>query len=205
MNQIYLFLILCLPVFSLAQQSNDSIVIEKFIGHTSPRGIILDWNTSYEGNVSTFVLERSLDAMNFEAIATIDAKGSPSSKQQYQYEDAHIYREQVYYRLQVKLADSEDCSPTIVVVRSNMQPQPSIMIYPTISSQLVNVVKNSEESLENARIRIFDFSGHLILDQAVANNFLVETIDITAYEAGPYILELYQGQYSSKAKFIKQY
>ena len=73
-------------------------------------------------------------------------------------------------------------------------------LYPKVK----NYDKNSEEIMPDAQIRIFNLSGNLLFQKDVADDFLIESIDVSGFNAGAYVLEYYKGQFSTKAKFIKQ-
>ena len=184
-----------------AQQ--DSVNMTSFNGTATEIGIDLCWTTVGEYNVESFLLERSLDAMEFKEVARVTPHVSNLEKKDYHYSDNHIYREHVYYRVTTILNSGTVCSNIIAVVRNDLD-RPDIMVYPTITNQFINVVKNSDESLTGAHLRIFNLSGHLIMDKVIADNFLLETIDVSGYDAGAYVIELYKDKFASQSKFIKQ-
>ena len=181
----------------------DSVNMTSFVGVPTDVGIDLVWRTDGEHHVEHFILERSLDAINFEAIKTIK-KSAATGVKSYRYSDDNIFRAEVYYRITTQLSASQEVSSIIVVVRNDRLNLPNIMIYPTITRDVVNVVKNSSEDLSGAYIRIFDLSGNLLINKAVAGDFLVETIDVSTYEAGTYVIELYKDKFAKQVKFIKQ-
>ncbi|MDG1475608.1 MAG: BNR-repeat neuraminidase N-terminal domain-containing protein, partial [Vicingaceae bacterium] len=59
----------------------------------------LDWITASELNNDYFTIERSVDAINFEAIATVDGSGNSSSIHNYSWSDDNPINGTVYYRL----------------------------------------------------------------------------------------------------------
>jgi hypothetical protein len=181
----------------------DSVNMTSFVGVPTDLGIDLVWMTNGEHNVEHFILERSLDAINFEPIETMK-KSDATGVKKYEYSDNNIFREQVYYRITTQLSTAQDVSAIIVVVRNDRLNLPNIMIYPTITKDVVNIVKNSSEDLSGAYVRVFDLSGNIIINKAVGADFLVETIDVSTYEAGIYIIELYKDKFAKQAKFIKQ-
>lgn len=206
MHQKILHFILCLLFTSswvFAQP--DSVNMVSFSGIATEKGIQITWTTLGEHNVQGFLLERSLDAMNFSPVAREDAALDGSSQNNYVINDDHIFREHVYYRVTTLMPSGNESSNIIAVVRNNMLDLPDIMIYPTITSQSINIIKNSEDDMSGARLRVFNLSGHLLFDKAVNSDFLIESIDVTSYDAGAYIVELYKGNLSNKAKFIKQH
>ena len=182
----------------------DSVNMTAFAGVATDKGIELVWTTEGEHNVQGFLIERSLDAMNFKEIATIRPNVEGILYKEYYYNDNNIFREHVYYRIITLMPSANETSDIIAVTRNNMD-LPDIMIYPTITSQSINIVKNSTEDIVGARIRVFNMLGNVFVDKAVNSDFLVENIDVSDYIAGAYVVELYNEQFASKTKFIKQH
>lgn len=201
---VHLIFLFLWSSFCLKAQT-DSINMTSFVGVPTDVGIDIMWTTDGEHNVAYFTLERSLDAMSFEPVKVVKPHKDVSGKKTYAYSDENIFRAQVYYRITTQLSTSQKTSTIIAVVRNDRLNLPNIMIYPTITSHSVNVVKNSTEDLSGAYIRVFDMSGHLLINKPVKGNFLVETIDVSTYEAGAYVIELYKDKFAKQAKFIKQY
>lgn len=199
---LHLILFFLTSTWSLNAQT-DSVNMTNFNGVPTDVGIDLVWTTNGEHNVEHFILERSLDAINFEPIKTMKTLNTTGTKN-YTYSDNNIFREQMYYRITTQLSTSQEVSSIIAVVRNDRLDLPNIMIYPTITSDVVNVVKNSSEDLSGAFIRVFDLSGNVLLNKAVGGDFLVETIDVSKYQAGVYVIELYKDKFAKQAKIIKQ-
>jgi hypothetical protein len=182
----------------------DSVNMTAFNGVSTDRGVELVWTTDGEHNVEGFLLERSLDAISFEEVISIKPQSDGGLHKEYYYDDENIFRQHVYYRITTLMPSGDEYSSIIAVSRNNMD-LPDIMIYPTITSQEINIVKNSTENLSSARVRVFNMSGNLLIDKPVNGNFLVESIDVSGYDAGAYVVELYNGEFAMHAKFIKQH
>ena len=197
---IFLFFTFSISLFAQA----DSVNMTSFSGQTTERGIDLHWTTNGEHNVHDFRLERSLDAVDFHEVTSVLSQLEAGPIRNYKFTDPNIYRELVYYRIKVHCLNTVETSNVIAVRRSDMKDLPDIMVFPTISNQIINVAKNSEEIIPDAQIRIFNLAGNLLFEKSVADDFLIESIDVSTFNAGAYILEYYKGQYSSKAKFVKQ-
>jgi len=199
---LHLILFFLGTTWSLSAQV-DSIHMTSFVGLPTDIGIDLTWTTDVEDNVEYFILERSLDAINFEPIKTMK-RSDVSGVKRYTHSDNNIFRAEVYYRIITQLSTSKNISTVIAVVRNDRLNLPNIMIYPTITRDVVHVVKNSSEDLSGASVRVFDMSGNLLINKTIGGDFLVETIDVSDYEAGAYVIELYKDKFAKQAKFIKQ-
>jgi len=67
--------------------------------HTKGNKVNINWSTASEQNSAVFIVERSADGKNFEAIATVNAAGNTNEKQFYSYEDNKPIAGTGYYRL----------------------------------------------------------------------------------------------------------
>ncbi|APY12500.1 hypothetical protein BWZ22_15305 [Seonamhaeicola sp. S2-3] len=74
--------------------------------------------------------------------------------------------------------------------------QESVSIYPTISTNYLNIVSNKTN---NYQYTIVDYSGRILLNATVANK-----VDISRLNTGSYILHLKSNQSESTFRFIKK-
>lgn len=70
-----------------------------FSAQKNASSVQLNWSTASEQNSAVFIVERSADGKNFEAIATVKAAGNTNEKQFYSYEDNKPIAGTSYYRL----------------------------------------------------------------------------------------------------------
>lgn len=183
---------------------DDSLNLTGFNGLAIPEGIALTWTTNGEYNVQHFSLERSLDAVNFEPIMIQKPHAHIVGEKEYVYKDKNIFREQVYYRLTTQFRTSQQQSKIIAVGRNDKLSLPNIMVYPTLTNQVVHVVNNSSEDMSGAAIYIFTISGNLLMKKNLDKGFLVESLDVSNYDVGMYIVEFRKKGLATQSKFIKQ-
>jgi hypothetical protein len=117
----------------------------------SQGNVKLDWQTSTESNSSHFIVERSADGAEWEAIGTVKAAGNSTQSMNYTFEDGLPISGKSMYRLQqMDLDGSFRLSGTETVFVDDY-----LKAYPTIADQIVHVT-----SLENAAaVSIFDHLG----------------------------------------------
>ncbi|MCP4438914.1 MAG: T9SS type A sorting domain-containing protein [Aureispira sp.] len=202
MHKTLLILINIFLTVGLIAQA-DSVKLTNFTGNTHDRGVSLSWTTESESNVQEFVVERSLDAIDFQPVGQTSSKGLSLASENYDYDDDGVYREQVYYRLRTIMAHKEEVSNIIAVVRNSKLDLPEIMIYPTVGNENVRISKSTEDELENAQIRVFNLNGDLVHSESFAGDFVNKNLDVSGYAAGLYVIELRDGKYASKTKFVK--
>ncbi len=202
MKRTLLFFLLIISSFAYAQQ--DSVNLTTFTGLAVEQGVDITWITNGEYNVQHYRLQRSLDAITFEDVCQLLPQNSSNTEKHYHYADEGVYRATVYYRLQTQMNSTSTYSNIIAVTRSNMEELPDIQFFPTITESIVNIVKNTEDDLQDAQVRVFNMSGHLVHAQTITGDFIKLQLDVTDYERGTYIIELSQGKFAAKSKFIKQ-
>ncbi len=87
-------------------------VITQFDAITGGDYVILNWTSGSEAGLSNFQVERSLDGLDFQAIATISPLGSNTD---YSYEDHDLYKTTTrtyFYRIKAQMTNgSSNLSP----------------------------------------------------------------------------------------------
>lgn len=157
------------------------------------------WATAGESNSDYFQILHSQDNMNFIPIAKIDASGNSNQIIEY----SHVLEESdnnKYYRLkQIDFDGKYEEFPTIFSDCNN-DSDIDISIYPNPFNG-EEVFINSNETLCNVSIEIFDAAGRIVyksqLDR-VQNNTQIKITN--TLEPGAYILKL-----NSKINFNKQF
>jgi lysophospholipase L1-like esterase len=82
------------------------VVLNSFTVTNNTNKLRLNWSTAYEKNVKRFLVQRSTDSVNFNALATITATGNDSTGRSYTYLDTVLHKVKQYYRLDVIVADT---------------------------------------------------------------------------------------------------
>ncbi len=131
MNAKFINTILLMAVSVLAMTGvlfAAEIVIDSFKAKKQGDDVKIEWNTRTEANILHFEVQRSGSANTFKTIATIKAKGSPSS---YTYRDTDSFRKIVYnnelqasnivtYRIRIVYnADADGYSDELIVMEES--------------------------------------------------------------------------------------
>lgn len=124
----------------------------------------LNWTTLSETNNDYFVVEKSLDGINFEEINRINSYGNSNLIQVYNTTDCDIATEFVYYRIkQVDLDEKFTFSNIESVKISNMQvAEQEIKIYPTLVTNQSFYIYN--KNLNHLNIKIIDLNGNIMYE-----------------------------------------
>lgn len=130
----------------------------------------LKWTTESEINGSHFELERSMDGVNFDKIATLAATGSADLGADYTYTDADVNdhtRDDVvrYYRLKMVDLDGEfkysgirNVNFTRELIDFNMEIYPN----PTVDQVQIEMTGIDNTTTERPMLQIYDNTGALI-------------------------------------------
>lgn len=118
-------------------------------------GTVVNWQTVTEINTRHFIVERSVDGVDYQAIATVAASGHSNAVQKYNITDNDNHYQVAYYRVVLVDADNKKQISNVVVNRLT-----------GISSNYINVYPNPAK-------------GKVQVEFNVAGNFNMQVIDVT--------------------------
>lgn len=157
------------------------VALSKFNYTISGRKVILDWETATENNSSHFVVERSTDGNNFQAIGTVAAAGNSNDLRRYSFTDVnpdHINQ----YRLRQVDIDGKFKYSAVLYVK--MQAQNPVTI---VNNPVKDILKISVKEAEPGTMIIYDMMGKKLNSFSVSTNGLF-SFDISSIPAGTYLL-----------------
>ena len=161
----------------------------------------LDWQTLTEQNAKNFVVERSVDGIEFTAIGTINAAGNSETIQSYFFEDRAPISF-AYYRLRQTDLDGEyDYSPMLSVRRAD---HGNLIgsAYPNPANDVLNVLLNGD-GFGTSTVVINDARGRIYQERVVPNGSL-QTLTITDLPTGVYFVRVFDEKEQQIIRWIKQ-
>lgn len=112
-------------------------------------------------------------------------------------------------------ADGNMILRKIIVVPSNIKGNPNqddviseevgqqkIIIYPNPTNGIIKLDISEIDDLLNNYCRIYSLNGTLLLNKKISGS--LTEIDLSSYEAGSYLMDIYLGDKISRWKVIKQ-
>jgi len=165
----------------------------------------LDWATATESNSSHFIVERSADGVNFEAIGRVDAAGMSMVRTDYKFSDLAPKDGVNYYRLQQL---DIDASITISnTVNVHFQNTTTLFVFPNPATETLNA--SLGKAIEGTvRWRILDMSGRVVGEGSLTNSEGTTrfTVPLGKLESGSYALEVLDGKGVpiGNVRFVKQ-
>lgn len=157
------------------------IISFKAITQTDNNATLLNWSTANEVNTKFFIVEKSIDGINFTSIATLAAKGSGEYNYSYNVsENASV----IYYRLKLVDADGKYTYSDIVKVKNDQNVR-SIIILNNPAQTFINI-RTYAASLNNTIARIFNSQGGLMKSFVLHTG--TQSIDISKLSSGSYYI-----------------
>ncbi len=170
-------------------------------------GNMLKWQTAAEINSAYFIVQRSIDGLQFSNVTKIAAAGNSGFRQVYQYTDnpSGLYPipSKILYRLQQVDKDGAVTYSKIVAVKTNTDNPALLVLYPNPVHNTVKVQLNGLVGLTS--ITLLNAGGKTLQAQRlnVANGQLI-TFNIQTQPSGIYFIQIQQGKQRFVQKFIKQ-
>lgn len=141
--------------------------LSSFIGQLVNSNINLDWTKTQEQNISHFVVQRSLDGVQFSAIGRIGAAGNSQQIVKYRYTDVFVptlgVRQILYKLVQVDKDGTQTLSKVVTVLVNRIN---GVTIYPNPTKQVITVDLHSGGI--GKLLTIFNLSGRLVWSELLS-------------------------------------
>ncbi|MEX1188098.1 MAG: T9SS type A sorting domain-containing protein, partial [Bacteroidia bacterium] len=163
-----------------------------FNANVSTAGAVLtDWITASEINCSHYIVEKSINALDYEYVGRVVGSGNSSLTNTYSLEDKNPYSGVSYYRLtQFDFnGESEIFTPVAVNLRSA---NTNVSIYPNPAKDFTYANISTQEIKDKVEISILDISGRIIYtyqNQITEGDNLIQ-IDTSNLPSGHYFISL---------------
>lgn len=157
----------------------------------------INWSTLQEINSKHFVIERSADARNWNAITTIPAAGNSAAEIKYSYTDASPLKGKSYYR--IRQVDENGAAKTTDVRNISFSDFKTISFFPNPATDKINLQSGTATIIS---YRISDGEGRTLIQSNV--NQLSTSVNVSKLGPGMYTLQVVTANGTSTEKFIKQ-
>lgn len=169
----------------------------------------ISWATASENGSDYYEIQRSLDGLLFQQLGRVNANGNTSAISQYAYADkaaADLKLTKYFYRLrQVDQNGEFQYSNTIELDLTLREGDISLAAYPNPATDQIEI-RYAAFKAGALDLRIFNSVGQLVLEQNLrydkGNQF--QTLDISSWTPGMYVIELASENYASSLKIVKQ-
>ncbi len=167
----------------------------------------LEWVVNNEADVVSYTVQRSLDNINFEDIATVDAKHLQSSNITYNFTafTAGKLASTVYFRIHSNENSGSWKFSDIISVNFASMMVTGVSVFPNPVTEKTTVLINAIAD-ETANLKIIDNTGRVI--KVIAVNLVKGKnsvqLDLTKFKTGIYFIDINGKAISEKTKLIKQ-
>lgn len=103
--------------------------------------VLLEWETASESNNNYFSIHKSIDAVNFNEVGTIDGAGDSYNMMYYSFVDDNVQDEVNYYILNQHDFDGTVTTSKIIIVYSKLKHSNNLVIY-DLSGRVVSSMNN---------------------------------------------------------------
>ena len=120
-------LVLIVAALSINANASDSIIPAKptsftaAVNNNNNNKVDLKWSTEAETDLSHFIVERSVDGVNFSDAALVFAYGNTTAKSDYAFADniSRLLSGAVYYRIISISTDGKNLSSEVRIIKTN--------------------------------------------------------------------------------------
>ena len=161
----------------------------------------LDWSTSDEIDKSHFIIERSLDGVQFIPIGRVESTERPGPVNSYQFFDKAAVLGHNYYRLQ-KVDQEEKIvySPvrTVTFSENNL----IVTVTPNPANEYIQV--DIRSPVTASTITLIDATGRVVMNEKNENKLLKVRLDVKKLDPGLYtiLVETDQDKFSDKVVIV---
>ncbi len=181
------------------------IELTYFRAEPKAKQVQLTWQTALERNATEFIVERSQDAIHFQAIGTVDAAGNSSSAKDYTFTDISAKNGLNYYRL--RQVDTDGILFLTSIISIDLLKKGTILETAFLDeNKNLNLVVQNVNADQRATVLVSDLSGALIekkaLDFSEGNNQY--QLSLSSLASGNYIITIVMdSQVLAKQIFVK--
>jgi hypothetical protein len=144
----------------------------------------LQWKTANEINVQKFVIQKSIDGINFTTLGEVTARNGIVNNY-YNYADNSILLGKVYYRL--KTVDFNGRYSFSQIVSLNAKQVSNIQVYPNPTSTVVTITLPKLNKATT--LHIVDAKGTIVKSLMVAANTIQASVYVGNLTSGVYYLQ----------------
>ena len=176
-----------------------AVKLINFSAHTINKQVDLNWQTTTEINNKGFEIQRSEDGINWNKIGFANGNLNSSEEKNYSFVDANPPSGKIFYRLVQLDIDNNATYSAVVSVKLLESGFYYVTNNPGNGLYKLHVEKSGNEKIN---FSIIDINGKKISNKIYSGTD-DQTIDITNYSSGIYLLQIQKGNDLFTEKLIK--
>lgn len=159
----------------------------------------VDWSTYSEENNRGFIIQRSLNGVDFDSIGFRESTALTGNGASYSFTDLYPLSGKNYYRLQQIDFNNRVQFSTVAIVQ--LQKNNALRIYPNPVGNMLNIYLG--EDISNAQLRIINGNGQVVKRSSVSGSGHVD-IGVNELRKGVYSVEINNGGDVARGAFVKE-
>ena len=190
--------------WGISDQNNPLPVSWLYVNaKAAANGNLISWATASEKNSENFVVERSANGKNFEAIGAVKAAGNSSQILNYSFTDALPAAGKTYYRLKQTDLDGAFSYSTIVVVEKSAKNRAfEAAVYPNPFAGNLNLKLQATDGV--TEVKLISLDGKEVYRKAIVAETNVTLNDLPTLKPGMYLLQLHGANGITTLKVARQ-
>lgn len=175
--------------------------LASFMAKPVENSVNISFKTLTEENTSHFVIEQSIDGVNFNALQNIAAAGNSTDPRSYAWTHRNVVSGKIYYRLQTVDKNGKSGYSDIVIVTVKNNLALALSVYPNPSAEKIYIRKNASTTDEVYQVR--NLAGVLMMQKTFTAGSTQNSLDVSALSNGTYFLVRISGAQQETVKFMK--
>ena len=187
-----LALVLVFVVGSSFVAMADVVYSTPLLGYEQQIGNMLEWSTALENNSQMFIVEKSIDGVEYENIGIVNAAGESEQERGYRFLDINATKDKAFYRLRQMDSDGTESFSQTILLKRNFANQFMVV---AMSNTTTN--KNFDITLDAVIEGVMDYEVRTLKDELVMNGQLALeyglndlTINLEDEQVGAYKIHL---------------
>ena len=178
------------------------VTLTSFSAQKQDNTTLLKWTTVQEFNSSMFIIERSVNGINWQGIATIAAAGNSATELNYVARDFYPVKGINLYRL--KSVDIDNKFVYSSIRRVDFENKNTYSIYPNPATDFIQITSDNTSGFDE-NVQISNSQGQVMIIKQINSNNQPAQINVSFLPSGIYILKIISADGSvSVKKFTKQ-
>ena len=195
--------------FSYPNQITLPVKLESFtaILNNNSNKVDLRWITSYEKNVSHFVVEKSTDGKTYNDAGVVFAYGNSSDIMNYTFTDMVTKQENIiYYRLRSVEADGKFDYSATRIIRTAKQSENTVTIltYPNPVTSELRITIPANWQGKKVKYELLNANSQVVKRTETGSGSQTETMSVSSLTPGLYVVRVGCGTESATQKIIKR-
>lgn len=159
-----------------------------FTGKVDKGSLLIQWETAAESNSSHFIIERSLDGIQFENIGRVAAMNHSAQQIKYDFTDHHVPTGRIYYRLKQVDTDENQKYSKIITIKN----QGGIFDFKVLPNPATDLIAIQYKGLleYNTKVALYDLQGRQLMNTIINKGQTVAYFNIETLYSGSYVIRL---------------